>query len=103
MRSKKSTKLLMPLLYVLYDPAIADECLTTIALQVENLQLTSSELDVELIEDELPKDQPIKQESVLTNFSIEHSVLVNSQLLDIEIKPCFNDGEIETDEELDQL
>lgn len=67
--------------------------------QVENLTLTRSELDEELNEPQ----QNQQHEEVLPKFEIKNSHEVNSQILDIDIKPaCFNE-EIESDEELEEF
>lgn len=69
---------------------------------MENLQLTSSEL-VELKEE--AKDE-IKHEAAPPIYCVQtlQGQDVNSQFLDINVKPaCYNEEEIETDEDLDQL
>lgn len=67
------------------------------------MQLTRSELDEELVNEQEEPTPPLKQEEVVPSFGVEHSHLVNSQFLDIDVKPaCYNE-EIETDEDLDEL
>jgi hypothetical protein len=69
---------------------------------VENYQLTQTELCEELSDkEEEPKMEAvsIKQEASMT-YTIRETD-INQQLLDIEIKPCFE--EIESDEELGNL
>lgn len=63
--------------------------------------MTRTELDEELMEVEKTNDESVKKEPVLPSFEVEHSHLVNTQFLDIDVKPAYYNEEIETDEELD--
>ncbi|KAG5681427.1 hypothetical protein PVAND_010864 [Polypedilum vanderplanki] len=75
-------------------------------LAVENYQLTQTELGEELNDKDEEKHKipavNFKKEEVMPSNTIEESV-INQQLLDIDVKPCFDMMEIDSDEELDQL